>query len=126
MLTRYHSEPVESTPIDRTELYGGRHTIRLSKIQRVILGLLTGSERGLVFRTGGSLTTGELLEELQARGLMTPQWRKIGMFTVRRAALALYHRGLISAHYVSDCDHPRNQTVSFSRKSRGEENRTAT
>lgn len=98
----------------RGQLYGTCHTIRFSKIQKCIFSLLAGTERPLVYgNPRGGLVTNELFEELEARGLVKAQRRKLAMFTVRRAALALYRRKLLSAEYRFDCNNPGRRTISF-------------
>jgi len=84
----------------------------LSKLQRAIVGLLVGTLERQVFSSGGGLTTSELLEELQARGLVKEGIsRKIAMFTVRRACHSLLDRGIVEGEYVIDCNHPWAQVA---------------
>jgi len=79
----------------------------LSKLQQEIVGLLGGSIRREVFRGSGALTTGELLEELQCRGVVRDDApKKIAMFTVRRACNSLLQRGLVDREYEIHCDYP--------------------
>jgi hypothetical protein len=89
----------------------------LSKMQMTILGLLQGTERGLVFSGGREWTTGELLAELTERGRIGESVRrKIALYTVRRACNSLQVRGLIDGEYTIDCDHPGANTISWSIK----------
>ncbi len=76
----------------------------LSKIQKTILGLLEGTEKGRIFAChGGSLLTSELVDELVDRGLLKEDApRKQLMFTVVRACGSLVHRGLLEGIYESD------------------------
>lgn len=90
--------------------------VRLSGMQRTILDVLEGRERGRLFGSARALDTDELLEELGARGLVKADRRKLAMFTVRRAAMALYRRGLIAAKYVPCCEHPGRRTINWTAK----------
>jgi hypothetical protein len=86
----------------------------LSKIQRHIVGILSGTTRPLVFRSGGTLTTGELLDELREAGLVREDGpRGVGTFTVRRACLSLHRRGLIRGVYTRLCDLPLSLTIAW-------------
>ena len=79
----------------------------LSKLQRAIVGLLDGTLEHKVYTSGGALATNELLEELQARGLVKEDIpRKIAMFTVRRACHSLLNRGILEGEYCIDCNYP--------------------
>jgi hypothetical protein len=72
----------------------------LGKLQRTIVGLLDGTIPHEVYRPG-SLTTSELLDELERRGLVrqgTP--RKIAMHAVRRTCIALSDRGILDGEYI--------------------------
>jgi len=72
------------------------------KLQRAILARLAG--RGCtVFRGGGTMTTCELTDELQDAGLV-PDDRAASAFRVRRACMALYHAGKLSAERRRDYD----------------------
>jgi len=72
------------------------------KLQRAILDRLAG--RGCtVFRGGGTMTTCELTDELQDAGLV-PDDRAAAAFRVRRACMALYHAGKLSAERMRDYD----------------------
>ena len=86
----------------------------LGKLQHSIVGLLDGTLKRQVFSSGGGLTTSELLEELQVRGLVKEGTsRKIAMFTVRRACHSLLNRGILEGEYVMDCDYPWAEVVSW-------------
>ena len=78
----------------------------LGKLQQAIVELLDGTlERQVV--SGAALCTNELLEELQARGLVKEDIpRKIAMFAVRRACHSLLDRGILEGEYTIDCYHP--------------------
>lgn len=88
----------------------------LSKIQQTIMNILTGKERGLVYsNAAGTLTTGELLAELDEREMVNRKVsRKIQLFTVRRACDSLQIRGLLKSKYESDWDANGAKTVSWS------------
>jgi len=76
----------------------------LSQQQRVILGILRGSEPTQVYASGrGGLITSELTLELEERELLPPgaPWRQ-QLFTVRRACHALLRRGLLTGSYDVD------------------------
>ena len=73
----------------------------LSKLQQVIVSLLSGKERGLCYANATVLTTSELLAELEERELLNRNTaRKIRLFTVRRACTSLLNRGLVQGNYV--------------------------
>ena len=88
----------------------------LSKIQRVVLGLLDGTERGMVYQSTTALDTGEMLDELVERGMVKDGNRKLAMFTVRRACDSLLSRGLISGKNVFDSNNPGRRTICWSKK----------
>lgn len=68
-----------------------------------------------VFRSGsGAFDTGELLEELQARGLLETQRRKVAMSAVRRACDGLVHRGLTQGQYEPDMGNTGRTTIQWS------------
>jgi hypothetical protein len=85
----------------------------LSLAQKVILGLLQGTEIGEVYSAPDEgCDTAELLEELQVRGFINPRApRKQQMFTVVRACKSLERRGLIESESVVDVDHPHCRTI---------------
>jgi len=65
------------------------------KLQRAILSLLSGKGRN-VYGGAGSLTTGELVEELQ-RAELVPDNRRAAAFRVYRACRSLYwHKRLVA------------------------------
>ena len=64
------------------------------KLGAKIVDLLAG--RGRTVYGGGPLTTGELVTELQAAGLV-PTDRKTAVFRTYRAVRSLYWRGLVAA-----------------------------
>lgn len=72
----------------------------LSKLQTAILGLIDGTVRSKVYGGAEAFGTPELMEELEAMGLLddsTPRKQKV--FTVRRACDSLFRRGLIQGTY---------------------------
>lgn len=85
----------------------------LSRNQRIILSLLSGDEDGQVYEgLDRGCDTAELLEELEARGLVrehSPRRQK--MFTVVRACRSLEERGLVEGRYVTDVDNPHCRTI---------------
>lgn len=85
----------------------------LSKLQRTIVGLLDGTVPRAVY-SPGALTTTELLEELECRGLVRPDTaRKIAMFTVRRACSSLAERGILAGEYVVHDPYPWADVLSW-------------
>lgn len=85
----------------------------LSPIQRAILGLLDGSDEGVVYEgLEKGCDTAELLEELLERDLVGASApRKQQMFTVVRACRSLERRGLLDGEYVTDVEHPHCRTI---------------
>jgi hypothetical protein len=75
----------------------------LGKLQRTILGLLRGTERGEVYRNSGSLTTRELVEELRTREMLNDaKPEKQHLAAVRRACDGLARQGLLGGVYHRD------------------------
>ena len=68
-----------------------------------------------VFKGGGALDTGELLEELLEHGhLESARPRKQLMATVVRACSSLQRRGLVAGVYRHDVNNPGRYTVEWS------------
>lgn len=88
----------------------------LSRIQQAIVGLLRGEVRRNCYSGGGSLTTGELAEELEALGLVDREWPKHwrqSVFVVRRACRSLLRRGLVTGKYERCNDPPVVMTIEW-------------
>jgi len=87
----------------------------LSEIQKTILGLLNGTEKGLVYRNAaGGLDTREIVEELLEREILNQNApRKQLASTVIRACSSLVRRELIEGLYVPDANNPGRRTISW-------------
>lgn len=86
----------------------------LSRLQRGIYDLLAGKRRGLVYGSGGPLTTSELVEELIEAGLLAddiPQEQ--ATFTVRRSCYGLVQRGLLKGAPSSHGEHAWIKTITW-------------
>lgn len=94
----------------------------LSKQQLTILGLLNGSVKPQCFSSGGELTTGELVEELVAHGILRDSMpHKQQLSTVRRACDSLVRRGLVAGRYAIHLDYPWAYEITWSVKQVGDD-----
>ena len=92
----------------------------LSEIQKTILGLLEGTEKGRVYKINREAITREIADELLERGLLNESApRKQLSFTVIRACASLVRRGLVEGTYEPDCDNPGRTTVTWRASSKG-------
>ncbi len=87
----------------------------LSTIQKTILALLTGTEKGKVYgNCSGGLLTKELLDELMERGILDDRRpRKHLMFTVVRACRSLVNRKLLTGTHCHDDGSGPQLTISW-------------
>jgi len=84
-------------------------------MQRMILGLLNGTEKPLLYNRSDTLTTAELLAELIEHNILDDSRpRKQLMATVLRACASLQRRQLLGGVYGRNYDHGPAITVEWS------------
>jgi hypothetical protein len=81
-------------------------------MQVAILDILSGRAIRQCY-TGGPLTTGELVEELQEIGFTVAAPRHQALATVRRACDSLVRRGKLRGTYSKLCDPPFSETIEW-------------
>lgn len=89
----------------------------LSKMQRRIHGLLSGTESPVFYSSSNKLTTAEILDELIEYGMLDgSRPRKQLMATVLRACDSLCRRELVEGVYGRDVERGPAITVTWSAK----------
>jgi hypothetical protein len=87
----------------------------LSNMQRHILAVLRGDERGYVFaNAAGGLHTSELYEELTGGGMFEDTPRRQAVFAIRRACRSLLERGLLERRYSVKDEPPFPREIAWS------------